>query len=340
MKKYLISFFLVILVCGTANAQTGSFAGSFARLGFGARGLSMGNAMVSDVFGDVVGYYNPALASFQEEGIVNLGYTFMSMDRSLNFVGFAKKFPLPNQQDKGAGISLSWINSGVGDIDGRDNDTRQIGMLSTFDNQFYLGTSFIISKEVSVGVGFKYYFSKLYEDVTSSSIAFDVGAVYKAMDNLSFGCAVRDISAKNEWNTSDLYGSYGNITEDKFPLLFNLGGTYVHPQNYGLVSLEFEYRMNPKIEDKETGTTNDAKNDYFFKVGIEVNVIDNLKLRAGLDRIDFSNDDLWGNMKPSAGFGFYKAFSENIKLGLDYSFQLEPYSNDPIQNIGLAFKFK
>ena len=65
----------------------------------------MGNAMVSDVFGDVVGYYNPALSSFQEEGIVNIGYTFMSMDRSLNFVSFTRKFPLPNQQNKGAGIS-------------------------------------------------------------------------------------------------------------------------------------------------------------------------------------------------------------------------------------------
>ena len=56
MKKYLITILLTILISGIANAQSGSYAGSFARLGFGARGLSMGNAMVSNTYGDVVGY--------------------------------------------------------------------------------------------------------------------------------------------------------------------------------------------------------------------------------------------------------------------------------------------
>lgn len=340
LKKYLITILLTIFISGIANAQSGSYAGSFARLGFGARGLSMGNAMVSNTYGDVVGYYNPAISSFQEDGIVNIGYTFLSMDRSLNFVGFTKKFTLKDQGHRGAGISFSWINAGVSNIDGRDNDTRQIGTFSTYDNQFYLGTSFLVSDQVSLGVGFKYYYSKLYEDVTSTSIGFDVGAVYKAMDNLSFGFAIRDISAKNEWNTSDIYSSLGNTTKDKFPTLINFGGTYLLPNDYGLVSLEIEYHNNPKYEDKNTGVTSERFNDYFFKFGTEFNLTEQLKLRAGLDRIDFSGEDFSGNLKPSAGFGFYKSFTKDIKLGLDYSVQLEPYSHDLIQNIGLAFKFK
>ena len=71
----------------------------------------MGNAMVSNIFGDVVGYYNPAISSFQKDGVVNIGYTFLSMDRSLNFVGFTKKFTLKDQGHRGAGISLLWINA-------------------------------------------------------------------------------------------------------------------------------------------------------------------------------------------------------------------------------------
>jgi hypothetical protein len=340
LKKYLITILITIFISGIANAQSGSYTGSFARLGFGARGLAMGNAMVSNIFGDVSGYYNPAISSFQEDGIVNIGYTFLSMDRSLNFVGFTKKFTLPNQENRGAGISLSWINAGVNDIDGRDNDTRQIGNFSTFDNQFYLGTSFLVSDQVSLGVGFKLYYSKLYEDVTSTSIGFDLGAVYKAMDNLSFGFAIRDLSAKNEWNTSDLYGSLGNTTEDKFPTLINFGGTYLLPKNYGLVSLEIEYHNNPKYEDKNTGETSERFNEYFFKFGTELFLTDHLKLRGGLERIDFSNEDFGGNLKPSAGFGFYKSISKSIILGVDYSFAWEPYSHDPFQNLSLAFKFK
>lgn len=50
----------------------------------------MGNAMVSDIFGNINGIYNPALSAFQIDGNVNLGYTFLSLDRKLNFLGFTK----------------------------------------------------------------------------------------------------------------------------------------------------------------------------------------------------------------------------------------------------------
>ena len=59
-----------------------------------------------------------------------------------------------------------------------------------------------------------------------------------------------------------------------------------------------------------------------------------------MERIDFANDDIMGNMKPSFGVGFYKNFGKTTMLGLDYSFQLEPYTHDPIQNISVGFKFK
>ncbi|HEX2786532.1 MAG TPA: PorV/PorQ family protein [Ignavibacteria bacterium] len=338
MKKFLIILSLLFLAIQTSNAQVGSYTGAFARMGFGARGLSMGNAMVSNVFGDVAGYYNPALPAFQEEGIVNLGYTFLSLDRKLNFVGFAKKFKLPKQENGGAGISLSWINSGVSDIDGRDNDTRQIGMFSTSDNQFYLGTSFLLSDKFALGVGFKFYFSKLFDDVTENSIGFDLGAVMKATENLSFGFAVRDLAAKYEWNTSKLYGStFGNTTEDKFPTIIDFGGSYKLPNGLGSVSLETEYILNPTLKDNSNAN---KKNNFYLKAGGELILVQQLRVRAGIERIDFSSDDILGNLKPSAGVGFYKNISPTMLLGLDYSFTLESYTHKPIQNISLGFKFK
>jgi hypothetical protein len=341
MKKFLIIlslFFLTFISIESSNAQVGSYTGAFARMGFGARGLSMGNAMVSNTFGDVMGYYNPALPAFQDDGIVNLGYTFLSLDRKLNFVGFAKKFKLPKQEKGGAGISLSWINSGVSDIDGRDNDTRQIGTFSTSDNQFYLGTSFLLSDNFALGVGFKLYYSSLFEDVTENTIGFDLGAVMKANENLTFGFAVRDLAAKYEWNTSDLYGStFGNTTEDKFPTLINFGGSYRLPKNLGSVSLETEYIINPSLKDNSNPN---KKNNFFLKAGGELILVDQLRVRAGVERIDFSSDDILGNLKPSAGVGFYKNISPTMLLGLDYSFTFEPYTHKPIQNLSLGFKFK
>lgn len=325
---------------GTSNAQLGSYAGAFSRMGFGARGISMSNAMVSDIFGDINGIYNPSLASFQENGIVNLGYTFLSLDRKLNFVGFTRKFKLPKQQDGGAGITLAWINAGVNDIDGRDNDTKQIGMFSTFENEFYLGTSFLLSEKFSAGIGFKLYYAKLFSDITATSFAIDLGAVYKANDKLAIGLAIRDLGAKYEWQTSSLYGSLGNTTKDKFPRIADLGATYLLPKNLGLATLALQQYFNPESEPDTNGVVPDHKNNSVIRFGVEINVISQVKFRAGLDRIDFSADDFTGNLKPSFGIGLNKNISKTINLGLDYSFQIEPYTHDPIQNIGVAFKFK
>lgn len=341
-KIFLILAILIVYYTG-AEAQSGSYAGSFARMGFGARGLALGNAMVSDIFGDVSGYYNPSLACFQEQGILNLGYTAMTLDRRLNFIGFAKRFRIPKQEKGGAGITLSWINSGVSDIDGRDNDAKQIGMLSTYENQFYLGTGFLLDENLAFGVGFKLYYAKLYDEVKSSSIAFDLGAIYKVRPNLSIGLAIRDISAKYKWETSNIYNELGTTTENKFPVLADIGATYLLPKSLGIASIEFETMINPRFETKDTSgavTKSERTYNYILKFGTELRLSEQLKIRAGVDRMDFNTDDFWGNIKPGFGVGFYKSFTKDVTLGLDYSFQLEPFTHEPIHNIGIGFKFK
>jgi opacity protein-like surface antigen len=247
---------------------------------------------------------------------------------------------LPKQQQGGAGITLAWLNAGVSDIDGRDNDTKQIGMFSTFENEFYLGTAFLIEEKVSLGVGFKLYYSKLYEEVTTTSFAIDIGAIYQASANLALGFSFKDIGARYEWKTSEIYGSLGNTTEDKFPKTLDLGASYLLPKNYGIVSLAIQQYFNPDSEPDSLGTTPEKSNNTVLRIGAEINIVPQVKFRAGLDRIDFSADDFGGNLKPSFGIGLDKSFSKTINLGVDYSFQLEPFTHDPIQNITLAFKFK
>jgi len=341
MRKYLL-IILVLVFAGTANAQLGSYAGAFARMGFGARGLSMGNAMVSDAFGDVSGYYNPSLSVFQENGILNLGYTFMSFDRKLNFVSFAKQFKL-SQGKQTAGISLSWLNAGVGDIDGRDNDGRSLGMLSTYENQFLLGMGFMVSPQVSAGVGFKLYMAKLYDQVTTTRAAVDLGLTYLANKNLSIGLAVRDIGAMYKWETSKVYGTSGTVTENKFPTIVDIGATYNLPKNLGVFSLGVGTYIDPKFSSADefgVVTKSDQKYNFTIRIGSEININEYVKVRAGIDRMDLNSDDFFGNIKPGAGIGVSKSFSKNVTLGVDYSFQLEPYSQKPMQNIGIAFKFK
>lgn len=340
-KKIIIT--ILILVTGiTVFGQSGSYPGAFSRMGIGARGMAMGNALVSDIFGDVSGYYNPALSCFQDEGIVNIGYTFLNLDRSLNTVSFAKKFSLQGGKQT-AGISASWINAGVGDIDSRDNDARQLGLISTFENQFALGTGFVLSPNIAIGAGFKLYYSKLYEEVNTTSVALDLGMIILPREDLSIGLSVRDIGAKYKWETSKVYGSSGTITENKFPVLVGLGSSYKLPNELGVVSLMIETSVNPRFELRDTLgiiTESDRTYNYVLKAGGEINLTGNLKLRAGIDRVDLSSDDIFGNIKPGLGIAFFKSFKDNLALGLNYSFQLEPYTKYPVQNLSVSFKFK
>jgi len=322
--KKLIIIIVFLLSCGSVYSQLGGYPGAFTRLGFNARGISMGNAMTSVLSGDISGMYNPAISSFQDDHLINLSYSFLSLDRNLNFVSYTKNFKLPNQAQGGAGITFAWINSGVSNIDGRDIDGFSIGTLSTSENQFLFAPSIRVSDKVSLGIGFKFYLSKLYEGVSANSLAFDIGGIYKVNDRMNIGFTVKDLNAKYEWNTTDLYGQLGSTTKEKFPVLYTLGVSYLLPKNFGLVSLDFE---------------SSNKKSNIFKLGTEIYPVKDIKFRAGFDRLDLNAADVFGGSRGMFGLGYQKAFSNYI-VGIDYSFVIEPFTHNPFQTITAVFKIK
>lgn len=341
MKKSFIFVFILFLSFKT-YPQSGSYPGAFSRMGFGTRGLSMGNALVSNIYGNVASYYNPSLSAFQEEGFANIGYTFLTLDRKLNFVGVEKKFHLPNQKEGGAGISFYWINAGVSNIDTRDNDTKQLGYISIYENLFGLGTSFLLSEELAFGLGFKLYYSKLYEGIKSTSFGLDIGMLYKIMPELTVGLSLKDFLSKYKWETNSIYGVYGTTTENKFPVIMSIGTSYKLPKQFGSISMQFDTYFNPRFQIKDTTgiiTNSEREYNYYLKIGGELRLTENFYLRAGVDRIDIKSDDIWGNIKPGIGVSFFKKITKKYTVGLEYSFQLEPYTHEPIQNIGVGFLF-
>ncbi len=322
--KYIKILLLLSVLSVSAYSQLGGLPGAFTRMGFNARGISMGNAMTSVTKGDVNGFYNPALSSFQNEHLINVSYSFLSLDRSLNFVSYTKNFKLPKQTEGGAGITFSWINSGVGKIDGRDIDGFSIGELSTSENQFLFAPSIMVSDKISLGVGFKLYYNKLYEGISATSFGVDLGGRYIIKDKINVSVTVKDINSKYEWNTIDIYGQNGNQTKEKFPKLYTLGISYQLPKNFGLVSIDYE-------------TSNKKSN--IIRVGAEINPVKDINFRAGVDRFDFSAEDKIGGARAMFGIGYQKSFKSYI-IGIDYSFVLEPYTHNPFQTITAVFKLK
>ncbi len=334
--KYIL-FIAVILIVNNSYSQTGlgGLPGAFSRLGFSARGIAMGNAMTSVITGDVMGYYNPAVSAFQDDHLINFGHSFLSLDRSLNFVSYTKNFKLPKQKEGGAGITFSWINAGVSNIDSRDGDGFPLGTISTSENQFLFAPSIRVSKDVALGVGFKLYYSKLYDGVKSTSLGFDLGAIIKPSDRINIGLAVKDINSKYQWNTTSIYNENGTTTTNKFPILLDVGVSYLLPKAFGLVSLDFENSSQTVTID---GTDYKTASDV-IRMGAEVSPIRDLKLRAGFDRFDLKSNDKFGNAKFNFGLGYQLALKSYI-VGIDYAFVMEPYSNNPFQTLTAVFKIK
>jgi len=326
LKKQLLFVFFVFTIAVAGQPQFSKIAsmpGAFSRMGFGARGIGMGNALSAVTEGNLVSYYNPALSTFQEGNSFQTSYTFLSLDRSLNFLSFTRRFDLGGKIERSAGISAGIINSGVSKIDGRDNQGLQTGELSTSENQFFLSFAKRFSAKFSVGIGAKFYYYKLYESVSASGVGIDLGLLYKISEEFNVALSIADINSSYKWDTSVLpeYGTEGQISTDKFPLLRKLGVSYFNKDLGLLASLEFE---------NSSGETN------IIRAGAEYNIYEGLYLRAGIDQFNLSNSDFLP--KPAAGFSYARNF-DGITVGVDYAFMIEQYSPQDRHVVGINVVF-
>lgn len=333
MKK-IIS--IIILVCSIPLlaqpefSRISSLPGAFSRIGFGARGIGMGNAMSSVIEGNLVSYYNPALSVFQDDNSFQTSYSILSLDRSLNFLNFTRRFEFYSSKDSAveikkpratAGLSIGIINSGVSNIDGRDNQGFPTGELKTSENQFFIGMGIRVSDKLAIGVAAKFYYYKLYEAVTSTGLGFDFGALYKINENFSVSAVLADLNSKYKWDSTPIYDQDGSSFTDEFPLLRKVGVSYYNESIGLLASLEFE---------------NSNAETNILRAGVEYNIYENLFFRGGVDQFNLSNADFLP--KPSAGFSYSKIFG-SITAGIHYAFMIEQYSPHDRHIVGLTINF-
>lgn len=322
MKKLIVYIFMLTLVMAQEEYSSyNNMPGSFSRMGFGARGMGMANAASGVTGGMVFGYYNPALTVFQENNAFYASYSFLSLDRSLNFVSFTKKFVLNKEKNKVAGISAGFINSGVSDIPQTDRQGYKTGTLSTSENLFFVSFANSFSEKLSVGINLKFYFAKLYENFNSSTLGMDLGALYRLNNNFSISANLTDLNSKYKWNSTDIYGDVGKESEEKFPLLKKLGVTYKNDMQDFLCAVE--------VESSNGKTT-------FVRAGTEIKLMESLVVRGGIDRICLNNFDI--PVRPSLGFSYFYN-KEKMNIGFDYAFVVDPYSSSDQHIIGLSLKF-
>jgi len=331
-----ISFaFLLIIAAITVSAQPtmskiNAAAGAFSRMGFGPRGIAMGNAISAITEGDLVAYYNPAVSVFQNDNSFQSGYSFLSLDRSLNFVSFTRRFDFYSIKDSAletrkpkasAGVSAGLINSGVSNIDERDNQGFKKGSLSTSENQYYLSLAIKFSEKVAAGFSAKFYYYKLYQDMSSTGLGFDLGFLYSYSKNMKFSFVLMDLNSKYKWDSSPLYDIDGSLTENKFPTGKKIGFSYWLDDYKVLLASDLYF---------------DNLGTKMIRLGGEYNPVNNLFFRCGFDNYQLSSGAAF--LRPSFGFGYSEKLS-TIVFGFDYAFVYEAYSSQDRHIIGLHINF-
>ena len=306
---------LLFLTSAGVFAQIGGAPGAYARLGFGARGMAMGNAMTAVISGDISGYYNPAAIPLTSTRAGMGSFGILSLDRSLNFLGYTQALP-PD-----AGISAGFINGGVSNIDGRDADGEQTGTLKTSEDQLFLGFGLRFQSGFSIGLNLKILYYHLYTDFTSLTAGLDFGVLYRATDALTFGVTVKDVNSKYKWDSTPLYGDQGISSQDEFPLRIAAGAAYILPDTIALISGEFEL-------------TN--VHTRMLRVGAEVPIIREVTLRAGIDRIDLKEKG--SGASPAFGFTITRGL-EGWTPSITYAYVVEPFAPAGMHIITLGVVF-
>jgi len=329
-KIIFILYFISLSLFAQANtSEISSMPGAFSRMGFGARGMGMGNALSAVTEGDLVAYYNPALSVFQKGNSFSSSYSILSLDRSLNFIDYTRRFEFGQKTNPDgstsprsvAGISIGLINAGVSNIDERDDEGTKTGTLSTSENLFFVAVANRFSQKLSIGFTFKFYYYKLYQSLSSTGLGFDIGALYELNKSINISLMISDINSRYQWDTGSLYGQDGLISKDHFPLLKKIGFAYKFNEPKIIASVEFE--------NSNAGTN-------ILRGGAEYNIYEDLFLRAGFDKLNLSNYDF--PVRPSFGFSYFYSLN-TVKFGVNYAFVIEPYSSSSQHIVGININF-
>lgn len=311
---------LILLLTGfTAStvAQSGGSAGSFSRLGFGPRGMAMGNALISNTGNGIFSYYNPALAALSTGTQLDFSTAAMSFDRSLNTA--SGTFELPPT----GGASFSIINANVSDIDGRTSSGYHTNMLSTHEYQIAAALGQQIGDHFSVGIGLKYYISDLHNDLpNATTLGLDLGVLYMFSDRLQAGAVIRDLLASYSWRSGSLYGDNSSARTDDFPRLIQLGVSYQLISDL-LISLEGGQMMHEN---------NSANN---LKIGSSYQLHERITLRGGWQIEDLSSIQQTNHF--STGFSVHLPF-DLFSPSVDYAFVQEPNNISYMHTFGIQLK--
>ncbi|NOY05901.1 MAG: hypothetical protein GXO82_04615, partial [Chlorobi bacterium] len=153
----------------------------------------------------------------------------------------------------------------------------------------------------------KFYYSQLYQDVSSSGFGFDIGALYTLFPRFTIGLITQELVSKYEWDTSKLYGvQNGNQTTNEFARHYRIAGSYLWPDSSVTIGAEVDVT---------------SRKTTFARFGAEYRIVPQVIVRAGVDHVEFTDTGM--KPRPSFGFTVWKPMASFV-LDITYAFIVEP----------------
>ncbi|MBN2105064.1 hypothetical protein JW835_13565 [bacterium] len=320
-KKILVSLIVLFTIQGMAtDIGRGGMAGSFLRMGIGARMLGMGGGSAALTDDGHTLYYNPAGLVFLQDRWITLALHNMALDRHLMFLGYAQSIGREEQSKRGmlrGGFGLGWLSAGVNDIDQRDENGTHQGTLSHGEHCFYFSFAVNPHSRFSVGLSGKLLYSR-FPDIakkggafSSAGFGFDFGVVFRPLSTVTFGAALRDVRTRLTWNSQEVYDQGIQVT-DYFPKVMQLGLAWRGLSEKMILHADYQ-----KIEDMPG----------IVLSGMEYTILSQFFLRMGID-----------DKEPAFGLGCCgEVFSKGFRL--DYAYVSDPVAPRNNHVMTCAFYF-
>ncbi len=307
LYRLFVSILLIFVLSniGMGNILAGK-AGSFLRMDLGADRVGIGGAGVALTSSSTNWFYNPSAISVQGSRQAVLSYRYMSLDRSLMYVGFSA----PIQPS--AGLAIGVLRAGIDNIDGRDSNGEKFDELSYSDNLIHGSFSLHPHPRIALGLSIKWMINSIPDileddkNLYAYGLGVDLGFRFQVHSRLSFGLLISDLDGKHSWDTSEIWGEDG-MKVDRIPVQVRIGMSWI-PFD-GLLTVLDLVSYTQLIDEPEA---------FRPKAGIEWTKIFTLSrefiLRGG-----------YNGKAPSFGIGLRMELLE-ITARMDYAFYLEPIS--------------
>jgi hypothetical protein len=286
----------------------GGYAGAFQQLGLGARAVGMGGAFVGVADDATAGFWNPAGLVQIKMRTVGAFFRKMTLDRRLSYITYSQPIR------KEATISVGWVNAGVTDVVGRNQNGEITEEIKNYENAIELFFARKILNELSAGVRLGYFQYNL-ANISAYGVGFGFSVFGTPVQKLRVGAAVENLGMKYSWTSGEYWkkrGLLGSTSKDEFPINLRLGVSYLLLEDRMLVCSEIDKTAKQKEQ---------------IHLGVEGWILENLAGRAGYDKGSWT-----------LGMGLKHKMKSRI-LGFDYAFVSSRVDDDPDHLISLQLEF-